>query len=189
MRTVITNMDKLINELIDNTTLLLSDIEYDGQFSIPKNVEKLCIKNSLINKLFECNLENVRHFEIDNLSSIIDLDFSIFSSKIDTIIIKNMAFYELPSFSNLVNLKTLILENNDFSSITIDKMPPLLEVLSLNDNPLYDLEMLDFSKRFPWSRISCCLPATAPRSISQESIRIVFCCSYTIFATQNLLLI
>ena len=50
MRTVITNMDKLINELIDNTTLVLSDIEYDGQFSIPKNVEKLCIKNSLIKK-------------------------------------------------------------------------------------------------------------------------------------------
>ena len=49
-----------------------------------------------------------------------------------------MAFYELPSFSNLENLKTLVLENNDFSSITIDKMPPLLEVLSLNDNPLFE---------------------------------------------------
>ena len=53
MRTVITNMDKLITELIDNTTLLLSDIEYNDQFSIPKNVEKLCIKNSLINKIID----------------------------------------------------------------------------------------------------------------------------------------
>ena len=148
MRNIITKMDKLINELIDNTTLVLSDIEYKGQFSIPKNVEKLCIKNSLINKLFECDLENIRHFELENLSGIIELDFSIFSSKIDTIIIKNMAFYELPSFSNLVNLKTLVLENNDFSSITVDKMPPLLEVLSLNDNPLYELEILDFSDAF-----------------------------------------
>jgi hypothetical protein len=141
-------MDKLINELRENETLVLNDIDYKESFYIPTSIEKLYIKDCVLSKLFECNLENIRHFEIENVSDIIHLDLSKFSNKIETLIIKNMAFFEMPDFSNLEKLKFLILENNDFTVVSVEKMPPCLEVLSFNNNPLEDLDILEFSSCF-----------------------------------------
>ena len=63
-------MDKLINELRENETLVLNDIDYKESFYIPTSIEKLYIKDCVLSKLFECNLENIRHFEIENVSDI-----------------------------------------------------------------------------------------------------------------------
>ena len=59
-----------------------------------------------------------------------------------------MAFYDLPDFSYLTNLKSLILEDNDFDAVTIEKLPPNLEYLNLSNNPIDLLEILEFPKSF-----------------------------------------
>ena len=141
-------MDSIIRANTNNNILIIRNIDYKEKFTIPNDIEYLYIKDCTLSKLFDCNLENIKHFEMENVSDITCLDFSKFSNKIETINIKNMAFYELPSFSHLENLKNLILEENDFDILTIEKMPPKLEYLSLDNNPINVLEILDFSECF-----------------------------------------
>lgn len=141
-------MDSIITENINNNILIFRNINFKDRFIIPKDIEYLYIKDCTLSKLFDCNLENIKHIEMQNVSDITSLDFSNFSNKVETIIIKNMAFYELPDFSHLENLKTLVLEDNDFVGLSIEKMPPKLEHLGFSNNPIDMFDISHFSDCF-----------------------------------------
>jgi Leucine-rich repeat (LRR) protein len=125
--------------------LLIKDIKYTEPFSIPEWVEEITVDSCVLPHIFheDIDFSNIKAFRLFRVLNVTELNTSSFSDKLEILVIKDMAIYEIEDLSHLTNLKILDLENNDIDTINLDSLPNNLEVLNLNNNPI---DFIDYTK-------------------------------------------